>query len=89
MLLISFSFSKDIFTLQFSRNVFNYRKIWLVKGVNSCFNILCIFPAIICWHQSIFFLSFSLNPRSVRFQNNSRDQTFRYRYENCNINRQV
>ena len=45
-----------------------YRKIWFhLNGVNNYFIILCIFPNISFWRQSIFFIIF-LNPKSIRFK---------------------
>ena len=53
--------SKGTFTSEFSDNFFNYRKFWFhVNGVNNCFIILCIFPIISVWRQSIFFPFFQI-----------------------------
>ena len=67
-----------MFTLQFFDTFFDYRKIWFhVNVVNNSFNILCIFTTIYFGRQPIFFLSYSLKPKSIRFQKSSKDQTFR------------
>ena len=48
---------------------FNYRKTWFhVNGVNNYFIILCIFPNISFWRQSIFFPSFFWNQNRLGFK---------------------
>ena len=55
---LSVNIEKGTFTLPFSNNFFNYKKIWFHA---HRFTILCIFPAISFWSLSIFFPSFFLN----------------------------
>ena len=48
---------------------FNYRKTWFhINGVNNYFIILCIFPNISVWRQSIFFPSFFWNQNRLGFK---------------------
>ena len=47
----------------------HYRKTWFhVNGVNNYFIILCIFPNISFWRQSIFFPSFFWNQNRLGFK---------------------
>ena len=60
---------KGAFTLQFSDNFFNYRKIrFHVNGANNYFIILCIFPNTSFWRQSIFLPSFFWNQNRLGFK---------------------
>ena len=55
--------------IKFSDNFFNYRKTWFhVNGVNNYFIILCIFPNISFWRQSLFFPSFFWNQNRLGFK---------------------
>ena len=61
--------SKGAFTLQFSDNFFNCRKIWfLVNDINNYFVTLCIFLTISFWRQSIIFPSFFWNQNRLGFR---------------------
>ena len=52
----------------FLRIFLNYRKIWFhINGVNNYFIILCIFPNISFWRQSIFFPSFFCDQNRLGF----------------------
>ena len=55
--------------IKFSDNFFNYRKtLFHVNGVNNYFIILCIFPNISFWRQSLFFPSFFWNQNRLGFK---------------------
>ena len=61
--------SNGAFTLQFSDNFFNCRKVWFrVNDVNNYFVTLCIFLTISFWRQPIIFPSFFWNQNRLGFR---------------------
>ena len=70
--------SKGAFTLQFSDNFFNCRKVWFrVNDVNNYFCHFMHFSYHFFLTSTYNFSIIFLKPKSIRFQRNSRGQTFR------------